>query len=101
VDGLDVHQQRVVAQMAPLRGAGCPHEVLVVPGHAHLSTRHCTEIGHTPGGVDEGVLHFAAFREVRRRFSQDVALHLHARQLRPQPADLHLLRAHDLAVSAP
>ena len=41
-------------------------------------------------------------RGLRRcRFSQDVALHLHARQLGPQPADLHLLGAHGgLAVSA-
>jgi hypothetical protein len=32
--------------------------------------------------------------------SQDVALHLHARQLGPQPADLHVPGAHDLVVSA-
>ena len=38
--------------------------------------------------------------EVRRRFSQDVALHLHTRKLRAQPADLHLLGAHQLAVGA-
>jgi hypothetical protein len=37
----------------------------------------------------------------RCRFSQDVALHLHARQLGSQPADLHLLGAHGgLAVCA-
>ena len=34
----------------------------------------------------------------RCRFSQDVALHFHARQFGPQPTDLHLLSAHDLAV---
>ena len=31
---------------------------------------------------------------VSRRFSQDIALHLHACQLGPQPADLHLFGAH-------
>lgn len=37
--------------------------------------------------------------EVRRRFFQDVALHLHPRQLGTQ-RDLHLLGAHRLAVGA-
>src|SRR5258706_15804167 len=34
VDGLDVHQQRVVAQMAALGIAGSANEVLVVPRNA-------------------------------------------------------------------
>ena len=37
---------------------------------------------------------------VSRRFSQNVTLHLHARQLSAQPADFHLLGAHRLAFSA-
>src|SRR5664279_685528 len=37
---------------------------------------------------------------VRRRFSQDVALHLDARQLGSQTADLHLLGAYRLAAVA-
>jgi hypothetical protein len=36
-------------------------------------------------------------REVRRRFSLDVTLHLYACQFRAQPRNLHLLRAHRLA----
>src|ERR1019366_4206487 len=44
---------------------------------------------------------FRAFREVRRRFSQDVALHLDARQLRSQTADFHLLDADRLAAGRP
>ena len=36
VDGLDVHQQRVVAEMAPLRRAGRTHEMLVISSHAGL-----------------------------------------------------------------
>jgi len=34
VDGFDMHQQRLVAQMTPLHAAGPTHEVLVVSGHA-------------------------------------------------------------------
>jgi hypothetical protein len=62
VDGLDVHQQRVVAQVAPLRSAGLAHEVLVVPGHADLQhpALH-RDRPHAPVALDEGVLHFAAF----------------------------------------
>ena len=37
---------------------------------------------------------------VSRRFCQNIALHLHARQLGPQPADLHLLGAHGLGCSS-
>ena len=37
---------------------------------------------------------------VSRRFSQNVALHLHARQLSAQPTDFHLLGTHGLAVGS-
>ncbi len=62
MDGLDVHQQRVVAQVAPLRSTCLAHEVFVVPGHAHLQhpALH-RERPFTPVTLDEGVLHFAAF----------------------------------------
>ena len=36
VDCLDVHQQRIVSQVAPLGCAGAAHKVLVIPGHAGL-----------------------------------------------------------------
>ena len=36
MDGLDVHQQCVIAQMAALNGAGQAHKVFVVPRHAHF-----------------------------------------------------------------
>ena len=36
LDDLDMHQQRVVAQVAPLSRAGKAYKVLVVPGHAGL-----------------------------------------------------------------
>ena len=36
--------------------------------------------------------------KVRRRFSQNVTLHLHACQLSAQPTDFHLLGARGLAV---
>jgi hypothetical protein len=43
----------------------------------------------------------ALSHRVSRRFSQDVALHLHPRQLGPQPTDFHLLGTHfHFAVSA-
>jgi len=35
VDGLDVHQQRIVAQMAALRATGFTYKVLVVASHAN------------------------------------------------------------------
>ena len=57
VDGLDVHQQRVVAQVAPLGGTGTAYEVLVIPGNAGL--KHPAlhrDRPHPPVTVDEGVL---------------------------------------------
>lgn len=101
VDGLDMHQQRVIAQVAALRVAGPADEVLVVPGHADLGTRHCTEIDHTrrwrwmKAYFNQYRLSTRGLR--RCRFSQDVALHRHARQFGAEPADLHLLGAHRLA----
>ena len=62
VDGLDVHQQRVVAEVATLGRAGRPHEVLVVPGHAGL--QHPALHRDRPDAavsVDEGVLQLCAF----------------------------------------
>src|SRR5437899_6171599 len=51
------------------------------------------------GGRDNDVCDLTShLREVRRRFSQNVALHLHARQLGAQSRDLHLLRTHWPAV---
>src|ERR1039458_9057011 len=38
---------------------------------------------------------FLALREERRRFSQDVTLHRHTRQLRTKTAVLHLLGTHN------
>ena len=57
-----VHQQRVVAQMAPLLGAGPANKVLVKPGHADLQhpALH-RDRPHPPVTLDAGVLHFAAF----------------------------------------
>jgi len=62
VDGLDMHQQRVVAQVAPLRSACATHEVLVESGHTHLKhpALHRNR-PFTPVSLNEGVLHFAAF----------------------------------------
>ena len=36
VDGLDMHRQRVVAEVSGLRLVGLTNEVHVVPGHAGL-----------------------------------------------------------------
>ena len=48
VYGLDVHQQRVVAQMASLAIGGTANEVFVwYPATLTSSTRHWTEIGRT------------------------------------------------------
>lgn len=62
VDGSDVDQQRVVAEVATLGRAGRPHEVLVVPGHAGL--QHPALHRDRPDAavsVDEGVLQLCAF----------------------------------------
>jgi hypothetical protein len=40
--------------------------------------------------IEKGVS-LLALRKERRGFSQDVALHRHSRQFRPQTSDLHLL----------
>ena len=37
---------------------------------------------------------------VSRRFSQNVTLHFHVRQLGPEPADFHLLGTYGLAVGS-
>ena len=62
VDGLDVHQQRVIAQVAALDTAGPANKVLVKPGHADLQhpAQH-RDRPHPPVTLDGGVLHFAAF----------------------------------------
>jgi len=62
VDHLDVHQQRIVAQVAPLRRAGTAYEVLVIPGHAGL--QHAALHRDRPYlamAIDEGVLQLCAF----------------------------------------
>ena len=57
-----VHQQRVVAQMAPLLGAGLANKVPVKPGHADLQPPALhRDRPHPPVTLDEGVLHVAAF----------------------------------------
>ena len=62
MDGLDVHQQRIVAQVAALRVAGPANEVLVIPSHADLQhpALH-RDRPHAPVALDEGVLHFDPF----------------------------------------
>ena len=57
MDGLDVHQQRVIAQMAPLGIAGAACEVPVVSRHADLehSALHRNP-SDAPVALDEGVL---------------------------------------------
>ena len=62
MDGLDVHQQRVVAEAAPLRGAGAPDEMLVVPsdaGFEHPALHR--DRPHAAVAMDEGVLQLCAF----------------------------------------
>jgi hypothetical protein len=66
VDGLDAHQQRIVAEVAALatlaNPAGTAKEVLVLASHADLQhpALH-RDRPHAPVALDEGVLHFAAF----------------------------------------
>ena len=58
----DMHQQRVVAQMAALHVAGPTHQVRVVSGHA--DTEHPAlhrDRPHAPVPPNEGVLHFWPF----------------------------------------
>ena len=64
MDGLDVHQQYVVAWMAALGSAGQANEVLVVPGSAHLQhpALH-RDRPHPPVALDEGVLHADPFEK--------------------------------------
>ena len=57
-----MHQQRVVAQMAPLCVAGPSNEGLVIPGDADFEhpALH-RDRPDAPVALDEGVLHFASF----------------------------------------
>jgi len=62
VDGLDVHQQRVVAQVAALIATGSAYKVFVVSGCTDLQNPALHRDGpHAPVALDEGVLHFDAF----------------------------------------
>ena len=76
VDRLDVHQQRIVAEVAPLGIAGTANEVLVVPGHAHL--QHPALHRDRPGAtvaLDEGVLQvnpFAKYAVAFPRMSRSI-----------------------------
>jgi hypothetical protein len=67
--GLDVHQQPVVAQVAPLRSACPAYEVLVVSRHTHLQNP-------APGTRHPALyrLNFSAFQ---------AAIEIHARNLEP------------------
>src|SRR6218665_3722 len=62
VDHLDVHQQRVVAEMVPLGRAGSTNEVFVVAGDAGLQdpTLH-RDRPRLAVAVNEGVLQLCAF----------------------------------------
>src|SRR5438105_4345068 len=62
VDRLDVHEQRVVTQMAALCIAGLANKVLVISAHA--DSQHPALHGNRPDApvaLDEGVLHFEPF----------------------------------------
>jgi len=57
VDGLDVHQQRVVAQVAALIATGSAYKVFVVSGCTDLQNPALHRDGpHAPVALDEGVL---------------------------------------------
>ncbi len=76
VDGLDVHQQHVVAQMATLRSAGQTNEVRVVPSDAHSqhSALH-RDRPHPAIALDEGVPHadhFAKYAVAFPRISRAI-----------------------------
>ena len=60
--GLDVHQQRVVTEVPPLRRAGCPYKVIVMSGcagHKHSALQR--DRPNPSVSVDEGVLQLCAF----------------------------------------
>ncbi|MNT67040.1 hypothetical protein D3C86_839330 [compost metagenome] len=62
LDSLDVHQQGIVTQVAPLRAAGPANEVFVVSRHA--DSQHPAlhrDRPHPPVALHEGVLHRCAF----------------------------------------
>ena len=62
VDGLDVHQQRVIAEVAPLGRTSRPHKVLVVPSLAGLKNPALYRDWPNPAvPLDEGVLQLCTF----------------------------------------
>ena len=92
MNGLEMHQQSVIAQMAAL---GWPdgQSVLGTPpclrptlGIALSSARCCGDAG-------KRCTSNRTLCEVHRRYSQNVALHLHTRQFGSQSTDFHQLGA--------
>ncbi|WP_097200977.1 hypothetical protein [Variovorax sp. YR752] len=71
VNGFDMHQQSIVAHLAPLSTAGLASEVLVVSRHA--DSQHPAlhrDRPHPSMTLDEGVLHRCAFAKYAVAFSR-------------------------------
>jgi len=71
VDSLDVHQQGIVTEVAPLGTADPANEVLVIPGHADMQhpALH-RDRPHPSVALHEGVLHRCAFAKYAVAFSR-------------------------------